>query len=184
MTRMSTKVFLWRFFESYEFIFISFLTMFPEITLLNHSHQTMRQLADQLNACKENEVAVIYGRLICAAEQAFGNEQEVMEKYQFPAERCHLEQHARVLRALHQVHTSVMEGNFDLGRHVGACLLPGWFDLHNATLDAALVLWVSHKTSPDNEDSDTQAQGFTSSHRPAFPGQNWQPPRLAPETRP
>jgi hypothetical protein len=48
-----------------------------------------------------------------------------------------------VLCAMHKAHPAVMVGNNALGRHVGAHLLTDWFELHNATMDAALVVWIN-----------------------------------------
>ena len=126
--------------------------MFSEITRLSESHQTLRQLAGQLGTCNDKLVCSVYEQLLRSIEQIFGAEQRLMEKHQFPATRCHLEQHARVLCALHRAHCAVMNGDHALARHVGAKLLPGWFELHNATLDAALAVWAAYRISPALQD--------------------------------
>ncbi len=90
----------------------------------------------------------MYARLLYQAEHVFGTEQKLMELHEFPATQCHLEQHARVLCAMHKAHCAVMRGDHALGRHVGAHLLMGWFELHNATLDAALTVWTSYRINP------------------------------------
>ena len=126
--------------------------MLSEITQLTESHQLLRQLMHQLRSCRDNEVSAAYGRLLGWMEQVFGTEQHLMEKHEFPAAQCHLEQHARVLCAMHKAHAAVMRGDHALGRHVGVTLLSGWFELHNATLDAAVSLWTCCKISPASAD--------------------------------
>lgn len=126
--------------------------MFSEITQLNESHHLLKQLAQQLRDCRDREVSARYTRLLDWMEQVFSTEQQLMEKHEFPAAQCHLEQHARVLCAMHQAHSAVMRGDHALGRHIGATLLPGWFELHNATLDAALTLWTCCRINPSTQD--------------------------------
>ncbi len=82
--------------------------------------------------------------LLKAAEQLFGLEQQLMEDYAFPVRQTHLEQHARVLRALHCAHVSVLSGATEPARHIGGQLLPNWLHLHHDTIDAAFVLWTEY----------------------------------------
>ena len=118
--------------------------MSPEIAKLSELHDSLRRLTYELDKCPDEDVCSSYEQLIIAAERTFAEEQLLMEKHEFPACRCHLEQHARVLSALHQAHPSVMRGDRKLAIHLGAHLLPDWFELHNATLDAALSVWASY----------------------------------------
>ena len=90
--------------------------MFSEITRLSESHQALRQLAQKLGECDDKQVCFVYEQLLHAAEQTFRTEQRLMEKHQFPAIQCHLEQHARVLGALHRTHCATMAGNHALAR--------------------------------------------------------------------
>ena len=106
-------------------------------------HHALMQLASQLDHCHDFEVPGIYRTLLAVLEQTFGQEQRLMEEFQFPAIQCHLEQHARVLAALHYLHPSVMEGDYASARRAGGKLLPEWFQLHMATQDAALGVWVA-----------------------------------------
>lgn len=147
--------------------------MFSDITQLNESHQLLRQLTQQLRLCRDNEVSATYTRLLDWMEQVFGTEQQLMEKHDFPAAQCHLEQHARVLCAMHKAHSAVMRGDHALGRHVGATLLSGWFELHNATLDAALTLWTCCRVSPTPHD-------FNHANSWVAPETNERPPRSSP----
>lgn len=95
-----------------------------------------------LHTCTDMEVPEVYLALVRATEQLFGLEQQLMEDYAFPARQTHLEQHARVLRALHCVHVSVLNGATERARHIGGQLLPDWLRLHHDTVDAAFALWT------------------------------------------
>jgi len=117
-----------------------------EISKLDALHDSLRQLTQQLHDCAQDEICSAYEQLLFTAEKAFAAEQLLMEKHEFPATRCHLEQHARVLCALHQAHPAVMTGDHNVAIHVGGRLLPEWFELHNSTLDASVSVWASYQT--------------------------------------
>ena len=119
--------------------------MSPDINKLDELHHLVRQLTVLLNNCTKDEVCSSYEKLMMTVEQTFAEEQLLMEKHEFPATRSHLEQHARVLSTMHHAHSSVMRGNRNLAVHIGAHLLPDWFELHNSTLDAAVSVWACYK---------------------------------------
>jgi len=125
--------------------------MFSDITRLTESHQQLRQLTQRLHHCHNHDVSASYAQLLDWTEKVFATEQRLMETHAFPVTQCHLEQHARVLCAMHRAHAAVMAGDYAQGQHVGSTLLPAWFELHNATLDAALLLWASSRASPRPE---------------------------------
>ena len=75
--------------------------MLAENSQLDSLHDSLRQLAQHLHDCAHDEICSAYEQLLITAEKAFAAEQLLMEKHDFPATRCHLEQHARVLCALH-----------------------------------------------------------------------------------
>lgn len=114
-----------------------------EVTLIEERHQSIFKLMAQIYCCVDFELPENFKILVLAMEQTFGNEQRLMEKSGFPAIKCHLEQHARVLAALHMVHRRVMQGDNGLARRVGGQLLPDWFKLHTETLDQALFVWIA-----------------------------------------
>ncbi len=62
-----------------------------------------------------------------------------MEEIDFPIIKSHREQHARVLSALHHVHSRVMNGDLVMGHEVVEKLLPQWFVFHISTIHAALA---------------------------------------------
>ncbi len=119
------------------------LLMRHEFDRLRNAHRSLRRGAHWLRVCPDDEVAQAYVDLLEVTERAFAMEQAMMEQFAFPAVATHLEQHARVLRALHCMQAAVMGGDSDIGRRVGGKLLVEWFQLHHETLDQAVFVWVS-----------------------------------------
>ncbi len=115
-----------------------------EISPIRDAHRTLRHAAHWLRICPDFHVSEAYVAVMKAAEHSFALENVLMDKLNFPATQGHLEQHARVLRALHCLHPAVMDGATGTGRRVGGQLLVEWFQLHNETLDAAVLVWASY----------------------------------------
>jgi hemerythrin len=132
-------------FIEYTDYFEKSVDMPAENSQLDALHDSLRQLTQQLNNCAQDEICSAYEQLLVTAEKDFAAEQLMMERHDFPATRTHLEQHARVLCALHQAHPAVMTGDHNLAIHVGGRLLPEWFELHNSTLDASVSVWASYQ---------------------------------------
>jgi hemerythrin len=97
-----------------------------------------RDLLAQMNALlngSDGAVAQGMERLVELMEHDFRDEEELMERIHYPGIRPHMEQHARVLAALHRIEP----GDVPAAR-AALVLLPQWFEVHLATLDSALAL--------------------------------------------
>lgn len=121
--------------------------MHPEFHRLYNARHELNFQADCLRTCMNHDVADRYHALVKVVECLFGSEQRLMEDYGFPGRQLHLEQHARVLRALHCVHAAVLQGATDHGRHIGSCTLMNWLRFHEDTVDAAFSVWVDYYDS-------------------------------------
>lgn len=117
--------------------------MLTGIPTIDKCHHAIMQLAFRIAHCHEQEVADTFRMMLSTLEQTFDHEQRLMEEFQFPILQCHMEQHARVLASLHHLHLRVMDGDHASARRVAGKLLPEWFQLHMATQDAALGVWVA-----------------------------------------
>lgn len=113
------------------------MTGVPEMDDL---HRDMLQSLQQLCCADDHELATGYSQLVACMERAFQQEELWMEESEDTSLRLHREQHARVLGALHQVHSRLMAGDISIVRHVVADLLPQWISLHVATMDIMLAL--------------------------------------------
>lgn len=104
------------------------------VDAMNEVH---RDLLAQINALlKGSDSAVAQGmeRLVELMERDFRDEEVLMEQINYPGIRSHMEQHARVLAALHRIEP----GDVPAAR-AALVLLPQWFEMHLATLDKALA---------------------------------------------
>lgn len=119
----------------------------------------------ELSSSKEHEFSGKYGVFVSKVEHIFQQEDQWMEELDFPILRVHQEQHARVLGALHNVHSHVMEGDVGLGREVVEHLLPQWFSFHMSTMDAVLALAMqmaqAETARPNNADARNEATLLT-----------------------
>lgn len=116
--------------------------MQTELNALDHRYAQLRQQMRSLAVCADAEVPAIFTDVLDSLERLFDFENQLMDTHRFPAARCHVEQHARVLGGLHRAHAQVMSGGLQQGRHAGTHLLMSWFELHNGTLDACLLVWL------------------------------------------
>lgn len=110
------------------------------VSTMDQLHRDLIRLIDRLSVSKDSEFANGYKMLVAKMEQVFQEEQRWMEAIDAPSLKVHQEQHARVLGALHNVHTYVMQGKLTLGREVVTNLLPQWFAFHVSTMDKPLAL--------------------------------------------
>jgi hemerythrin len=99
-----------------------------------------RDLLAQMNALlngSDADVAQGMERLVELMEHDFRDEEALMERIGYPGIRPHMEQHARVLGALHRIEP----GDVTAAR-AALVLLPQWFEMHLATLDTALAVAI------------------------------------------
>jgi hemerythrin len=97
-----------------------------------------RHLLEQMNGLlngSDSDVTQGMEALVTAMECDFREEEALMEQITYPGIRAHMEQHARVLAALHRI-----EPDDVAAAREALVLLPQWFALHLATLDTALAV--------------------------------------------
>ena len=100
-----------------------------------------RQLLDELAGLEsvcDQEFTRCYPSLVAAIERDFREEEALMEEVGLASFQTHLEQHARMLSALHHVTSHVLEGDVDPGREAVE-LLRTWLTAHISIMDSALA---------------------------------------------
>jgi hemerythrin len=105
------------------------------LPLFDETHQALADQVSKLLAGPDEQFEDGLELLVEALEQDFRVEETLMEDIGYPALRSHREQHARVLATLHHL----SPGEIDTGRQALSLFLP-WFEVHQATADAALVI--------------------------------------------
>ncbi|MET3132038.1 hemerythrin-like metal-binding protein [Oxalobacteraceae bacterium GrIS 1.11] len=108
------------------------------IPAMDEAHRTLIEELARLAETPDRQFCAGFGALTAAIERNFAEEEAAMESLALPGLRAHLEQHARVLSALHHADPYVLRGDVATGRQAVA-LLPQWFLVHHATFDLALA---------------------------------------------
>jgi hemerythrin len=109
---------------------------------MDRLHHDLFNALDEISCSTDSNFGTKYALFVEKVELAFREEEAWMEAIDFPALGSHQEQHARVLGALHNVHTQVMFGDVALGRHVIDELLPQWLLVHISTMDMPAALAI------------------------------------------
>lgn len=108
------------------------------IPSMDDSHRLLLHELAELESVCDLEFARCYPSLVTAIERDFREEEALMEEVGLASFQTHLEQHARMLSALHHVASRVQHGEVEPGREA-VLLLRQWWFLHISTLDKALV---------------------------------------------
>jgi hemerythrin len=105
---------------------------------LDAAHQAILDELDRLSQVDDKDFCNGYCELARRIDLDFSAEEKWMEKIIYPQFQSHLEQHSRVLSAIHHAMPRVMEGDIASGRKV-IRLLPQWFMMHIPTMDRSLA---------------------------------------------
>jgi len=108
------------------------------VAAMDELHHAFFASLQQLESAPDNDFPARFDQLVADIERDFAAEEEWMGKINFGAIQSHLEQHARVLGALHHAQAGVMGGDIAQGREAIE-LLSQWFILHISTMDNALA---------------------------------------------
>lgn len=107
---------------------------------MDATHREFVALVNAATQAGKADFADIFQRLLVHTEQHFNAEQQAMEASGFPALHEHRAEHARVLRDMRALVSKVAQGQTVFARAYVKNQLPGWFELHLQTMDAALAL--------------------------------------------
>lgn len=118
--------------------------------------KTHEEFVHHLNAIADGPDAELLQRfdaLIAHTAEHFARENRWMQELGFPADHCHIGEHARALLVIQAVRKRVAEaGDIALGRRlVGE--LPQWFDNHASTMDSALAHYLKEGGVPAEDRS-------------------------------
>jgi hemerythrin-like metal-binding protein len=108
------------------------------VAAMDASHRMLLTELSALPQAPDAEFARSYPVLIASIERDFHEEEALMEDLGVASFQAHIEQHARMLSALHHTVSRVMQGEIDAGREAVE-LLPEWLQFHIATMDKALA---------------------------------------------
>lgn len=114
--------------------------------LIDEAHEEFFQVVSTLAECTPHSALTCLQAVQEHLLSHFSMEQELMEKTNFPATECHLDEHQKVLDAVEKVTVLAMAGEVglkDVKRLAQA--LADWFPGHVDYMDSALSAWISKK---------------------------------------
>jgi hemerythrin-like metal-binding protein len=113
---------------------------------------THREFIEMLNTvfdAPDERVLAELDRFIEHTVAHFEQENQWMAETGFPPAHCHTAEHENVLNVMREVRGMVDKGQAEIGRVLAREMAP-WFDIHAASMDAALAAWMSGKSfSPE-----------------------------------
>lgn len=104
-------------------------------------HQQFVDDVQALLSAADAQLPPLMDRLIVHAQSHFGEEDRWMVETEFPARQCHIDEHAAVMKSLHEVQALLAQGNTAICRDL-AQELARWFPGHADYLDSALAAWM------------------------------------------
>uniref|UniRef100_Q47GE9 Hemerythrin HHE cation binding region n=1 Tax=Dechloromonas aromatica (strain RCB) TaxID=159087 RepID=Q47GE9_DECAR len=114
---------------------------------IDETHREFVTLANALSESCEESAPTRLHQLEEHLMSHFDNEKLLMEKTEFPATDCHIEEHAKVFDAVVLVRERYSDGTASLNdiKRLAQALID-WFPGHIFYMDSALSTWVSKKT--------------------------------------
>ena len=104
-------------------------------------HQEFVDLVAQLQTAPETDLPRCLDVFAAHAQAHFDLEDGWMRDTEFPARDCHVDEHAAVLRSVHEVREVLAKGDVANCRRL-ADELARWFPGHADYLDSALAAWM------------------------------------------
>lgn len=109
---------------------------------MDATHREFVEVVSALVAADDTQVGASLDAVARHAETHFADEKKWMESTDFPAAQCHIDEHAAVLKSVHEVRALVAQGNVAVARSLAQALVD-WFPGHADYLDSALAAWMS-----------------------------------------
>ena len=107
-------------------------------------HREFVELVNALRTCSDVEIPAALDAFAQHAERHFSEELKWMKATDFPATECHGDEHAAVLKSVHEVQALVAKGDCTHVRSLADALVD-WFPGHADYLDSALAHWLVKK---------------------------------------
>jgi hemerythrin-like metal-binding protein len=108
---------------------------------MDEVHEEFVDLVGAMQKARDEELAVLMEAFAKHAQAHFDAENAWMVETDFPARECHIDEHAAVMRSVHQVRERLAGGDYAVARRL-ADELASWFPGHADYLDSALAHWM------------------------------------------
>lgn len=134
MTASDVEVFQWS---------DQFLLGFPA---MDATHREFVECVAALQRAEDAGLPAALDAFAVHARAHFAQEEQWMNGTGFPAAQCHADEHAAVLKSVHEVQELVRDGaNLPVVRQLAQALVD-WFPGHADYLDSALSHWMSKRS--------------------------------------
>ena len=111
---------------------------------MDKTHREFVEIVSALLAADDASVAGYLEAFAKHAEAHFSQEHEWMEKTEFPAMQCHIDEHNAVMKSVREVQEIVAGGDAAQWRSLSMALAD-WFPGHAVYMDSAVAAWMSKK---------------------------------------
>jgi len=108
---------------------------------MDETHKEFVELVNALLTVRDADLAPALAAFAAHAEAHFGQENEWMEKNEFPPRDCHIDEHNKVLASVYEVQQQLVDGDVAVVRQLAQALMD-WFPAHADYLDSALATWL------------------------------------------
>ena len=113
---------------------------------IDATHEEFVEVVTALANCTQHTALACLQAVEAHVLSHFAIEREWMEKTDFPAADCHLDEHQKVLDAVQKVNALAAVGEVGLGDVKRlAQALADWFPGHADYMDSALSAWINKK---------------------------------------
>ncbi len=106
---------------------------------MDGTHIDFIEQVNALASMSGEEQQVNFSKLLQHTIRHFEREDELMQACGFPQIAEHQQEHRKVLAEMQRYDTQLSQGKSSFARAYVRERLPGWFELHLATMDSALV---------------------------------------------
>jgi hemerythrin-like metal-binding protein len=111
---------------------------------MDELHEEFVDLARGLQAATDIQLPAALQAMERHLQQHFAEENQWMRETAFPPRDCHIDEHAAVLKSVHEVQALLAQGNVAICRELVKALVE-WFPGHATHLDSALAHWLSKR---------------------------------------
>lgn len=112
---------------------------------MDETHKEFVALVNALLTLSDDKLPSALAAFSAHAEAHFAQENDWMEKNDFPPRDCHIDEHNKVLASVHDVQKQLAQGDVAIVRDLAKALMD-WFPAHADYLDSALATWLVKRT--------------------------------------
>ncbi|MBT0571689.1 hemerythrin [Curvibacter sp. CHRR-16] len=125
-------------------------------------HLHLVSLLERVPHTADDDLMPLWAHILHSTIEHFGDEDRWMQETDFPAQHCHMGQHALVLDMLREVEARGHGGDLEIVRHM-AHELSNWLPQHIDMMDAGLALHLQRLQAGHAPDVDAHTCGSESS---------------------